>query len=323
MLFLHIEKINMRKVLLALLFSATLIAGCIPSHKKENTLVIFHAGSLSMPMKAIADSFKAENPEVTILLEAAGSVECARKITELNRQADIMASADYRIIDELLIPEHASWSALFAANELSLVYTSKSRYANEIDVDNWFEILQRPDVHYGRSDPNADPCGYRTLLTLKLAEIYYNQPNLTKLVAQKDKRFIRPKEVDLLALLETGAIDYIFLYRSVAVQHGLKYLILPNEINLGSPNHSSFYQIASVTIRGSSPSDSITIIGEPMVYGITIPTNAPNLPLAKRFIRYFLDKEKGLKIIENMGMPILNPILANGEIDEDLKYIVE
>ena len=30
-------------------------------------------------------------------------------------------------------------------------------------------------------------------------------------------------------LLETHTIDYIFLYRSVAQQHDLKYLLLPDE----------------------------------------------------------------------------------------------
>lgn len=322
MLFLHNEIFPMRQFQFALFILALLFSGC-KSSSKQDTLIIFHAGSLSMPMKAISDSFMVDNPGVTIRLEAAGSVECARKITELNRQADIMASADYRIIDELLIPKYASWNVLFAGNEMSLVYTPKSRFANEINDDNWFEILQRPDVHYGRSDPNADPCGYRTLLTLQLAEKYYNQPNIAKQIAQKDNRFIRPKEVDLLALLETGAIDYIFLYRSVAVQHGLKYLILPSEINLGSPVQSDFYQNSSISIRGSSPGDSITIIGEPMVYGITIPLNANNQPLAKRFISYFLDEEKGLRIIEEMGMPIIQPLVINGKIDEDLKHLLD
>lgn len=295
-----------------------LFVSCNSDKNQGSTLTIFHAGSLSMPIKAIADSFMIENPGVEIQLEAAGSVECARKITELKREADVMASADYKIIDNLLIPEHASWNVLFAGNELSLVYTERSRYADQITAQNWYEILLRNDVHIGRSDPNSDPCGYRTILTLKLAELYYNRLNISELILQKDNRFIRPKEVDLIALLETGAIDYIFLYRSVAVQHGLKYLSLPSEINLGNPKYADFYLKSKVTIRGSSPGDSLEIQGEPMVYGITIPKNAPNRELAKEFINYYLHPNKGLKIIESMGMPVISPLLVNGELEDGI-----
>ena len=299
----------MRKAIIIVVAALTM-AACNTTTNDKQTLTIFHAGSLSMPMKAIADSFKAENPGAQFHLEAAGSVECARKITELNRPADIMASADYKIIDQLLIPDHAVFNILFAGNEMALVHSSKSKYANEINEENWYQILQKPEVHFGRSDPNADPCGYRTQLTLQLAELYYNQPKLAKTIENKDNRFIRPKEVDLIALLETGAIDYIFLYRSVAVQHNLPYLSLPSEINLGNPKHEAFYKKASVAIRGSAPGDSLAIAGEPMVYGITIPKNAPNKELAKKFLDFYTHKDKGLKIIESMGMPLVWPLVS-------------
>jgi molybdate/tungstate transport system substrate-binding protein len=307
-------KKNLLISLIALSFS---FFSCNSIDKRQNTLTIFHAGSLSMPMKAIADSFKLKNPGVTIRLEAAGSVECARKITELNRQCDIMASADYKIIDDLLIPDYADWNVLFSGNEMAIVHNKKSRYANEINKDNWCDILLKPEVNYGRSDPNADPCGYRTLLALQLAERFYSKPNLFNEIAQKDNRFVRPKEVDLIALLETGTVDYIFLYRSVAVQHELEYLILPNEINLGSQLFSDEYSHVQIKIRGSAMGDTLLISGEPMIYGLTIPKNAPNRRLAEEFTRFFLHPEKGLKVIEQMGMPPLNPLIIKNEKSMD------
>ncbi|MCL1973294.1 MAG: tungstate ABC transporter substrate-binding protein WtpA, partial [Bacteroidetes bacterium] len=39
------------------------------------------------------------HPKVRVLSEGAGSLDCARKITELHRPCDIMASADYAVID--------------------------------------------------------------------------------------------------------------------------------------------------------------------------------------------------------------------------------
>lgn len=300
----------MRYLIVTIAILTFALFGCQSTgNKPNNTITIFHAGSLSKPLKAIADSFMYENPGTKVLLEAAGSVECARKITELGRECDLMLSADYKVIDKLLIPKHADWNILFAGNEMTLVYTPKSKYADEINSMNWHEILLKPDVFYGRSDPDSDPCGYRTILSLQLAEKFYNSPNLTKHFTEKDRRFIRPKEVDLLALLETGAIDYVFLYRSVAIQHGLSYLRLPDEVNLGVAHLEQEYSAASLKIRGSSPGDTIVMVGEPMVYGFTIPRNAPNLTLAERFAEFFLSHQKGLKLVEQSGMPLVSPLV--------------
>ena len=47
----------------------------------DKSITVFHAGSLSVPMKLIAQAYEKENPRVKVLLVSAGSVECARKIT--------------------------------------------------------------------------------------------------------------------------------------------------------------------------------------------------------------------------------------------------
>ena len=59
---------------------------------KQKELIIFHAGSLSVPMKQIATEFEKRNPDVRVLLESAGSLVCARKVTELKKPCDIIAS---------------------------------------------------------------------------------------------------------------------------------------------------------------------------------------------------------------------------------------
>jgi len=281
------------------------------NHENSKTvsgdLTIFHAGSLSVPFHEIADSFETLYPQVNVKLEAAGSVDCARKITDLKRNADIMASADYKVINELLIPEYTEWLIKFAANEMAIVYGKNSKYASKIDVHNWPEILLKEDVYYGRSDPDSDPCGYRSVLTAKLAEDYYNKENFAKEILSKNKNFIRPKETDLLSLLETNTLDYIFLYRSVAEQHGLEYLLLPDSINLGNPELSAHYAKVDVKIAGKKPGENINIKGEPMIYGVTMLKNAPNPEVAKEFLHFLLSEDHGLKIIENNGQPSLVP----------------
>ena len=68
-----------------------------------------------------------------------------------------------------MIGEYADWALEFTSNEICIAYSSESAFADQIDAENWYKILSDPSVRYGRSDPNADPCGYRTILSLKLA----------------------------------------------------------------------------------------------------------------------------------------------------------
>lgn len=273
----------------------------------SNQLTIFHAGSLTVPFEKIIAEFKKENPRVEVLKEIAGSRECARKIAELKKPCDVFASSDYIVIDQLLIPEFADWNLKFATNEMTIVYTEKSRRAKEINQKNWYEVLLDKNISFGRADPNADPCGYRTILTLKLAEIYYNKKNLAEKLINKNQEYIRPKEVDLLALLEVGELDYIFLYRSVAEQHGLKILILPDKINLKKAELENYYKQVSVELSGKIPGEKISQVGSSMFYGVTIPKNSPNPDLAKKFINYLMNSKKGLKVIREMGQPTIVP----------------
>lgn len=291
------------------------------SDAPKEKLIIFHAGSLTVPFKQMAEEFNKEYPNIEIVMEGAGSRKCARKITDLDKECDIMASADYTVIDKLLLPDFASWNIKFASNEMTIVFHEGSKYADEINAENWYEILMKDDVAFGRSDPNADPCGYRAVLTSKLAELYYAQEGLADELLAKDQNYIRPKETDLLGLLESNAIDYIFLYRSVAEQHGLKYVLLPDSINLKKPELAEFYQQATVEITGKKPGEFITKQGEPMVYGVTVIDNAPNKDAAMKFVDFLLRDDKGLRIMRENGQPdvVPSPSDSYGNIPESLQ----
>jgi len=295
---------NARAIVVLGLVSGLL--GCSPAPEDgartlSGDLIIFHAGSLSVPFKQIGEAFSKEHPGVRIMREVAGSRTCARKISDLGKRCDVMASADYTVIDTLLIPEHADWNIRFATNEMSIVFHDSSRRSGKITRGNWHKVLLDEDVAFGRSDPNSDPCGYRAVLAIKLAEKHYGTEGLAQKLLNKDLKYIRPKEVDLLALLEAGEIDYIFLYRSVAVQHGLKYILLPDEVNLKSPARVELYRTVSVEVTGKKPGTTITKSGAPIVYGITIPRNAPNREAALAFVRFLLQKDKGMAIMERSG----------------------
>jgi molybdate/tungstate transport system substrate-binding protein len=305
-----------KKITELLLFVLLVTVGCNGPEKpaETNELIIFHAGSLTKPFHEIAEAFESENPGTNVLLEAAGSRECARKISELHKPCDIIATSDYAVIETLLIPEFTEWQLAFARNEMCLVYNPHSGLSDKIDAENWYELLLNDSIYYGRADPESDPCGYRTILMFDLAEKYYGSEGLAGRLKQKNLEFIRPKEVDLLALLESNAIDYVFIYSSVAIQHNLKYIELPDEINLSNPAFSDLYATASIELSGKKKDEKIIQKGEPMIYGISIIKNAPNPELAQKFIKFLYDSDKGVKILEQNGQQSI--------VDSNSKYKV-
>lgn len=296
----------MRKLLLITAIVAIFFSACKNNQGKAKEIIIFHAGSLSVPFKQIANEYQKKNPGVKILLEPAGSIVCARKITELKKPCDIIASADYFVINELLMPEYATWSIRFATNEIVIAFQEKSKYSSEINDTNWMDILLREDVIYSRSDPDSDPCGYRSVLAFMLAEKYYNRPGLTDKMVSKNKEFIRPKEVDLVALIEANAADYMFQYKSVAIQHNLKYIELPDEINLSDPEKNDIYRTVSLDVAGSSPSSKMKVTGEFINYSTTVPENASHSNEAIDFLEFLLSPE-GMEIFRKSGQDPIIP----------------
>ena len=292
---------------------------------KEN-IVVFHAGSLAVPFSEIEKAFEEKYPQYDVQREVSGSRKAARKISDIGRKADVIASADYKVIDNLLIPKNAKFNVQFATNEMAIAYTEKSKFTDEINAENWTEIVLRNGVKIGHSNPNTDPCGYRSILVTKLAEQYYEKPDFFKDLLgykemykvgdeEKKKVVVRPKETDLLALLQVHALDYLYIYKSVAQQHGLKYITLPKEISLKDGEFDRLYRSVSFNISGKKPGESIRKKGAAMVYGITIPQNdrSPvNAKGAVAFVNFVLSKE-GSEIIEKNGQGVLSPAVITGD----------
>jgi len=292
----------------------------------KEDIIVFHAGSLSVPFTQLEKVFEEKYPNYDVKREPTGSIACARKITDLKRPADVVASADYNVIDDLLIPSHAKFNVQFATNEMVIAYTPHSKYADEINEKNWPAIFLREGVKIGHSNPNLDPCGYRAVLVTKLAEKYYKIDHFyEKLLGygrsykvgeeKKEKVIIRPKETDLLGLLEANGYDYLFIYKSVAQQHGLKYVSLPQEISLKDNKYASLYKTVSFDIDGEQPGMLTTQVGEPMVYGITVVQNdksPANKEGAVKFFNFILSKE-GQNIMYQNGQGVINPRIITGD----------
>jgi molybdate/tungstate transport system substrate-binding protein len=202
------------------------------------------------------------------------------------------------------MPQQTTWYSRFARNRIVLAYSDKSLHADSIGGRNWYEILQLPDVQTGRSDPDQDPAGYRAILVMRLAELHYGVPGLSaRLLAAAPDRNMRPNEADLIALLQSGELDYAWEYESLARGAERPYVALPHAIDLGSAGDSAFYARASVRVRGATSGDTLLIRGEPIIYGLSIPIGAPHQRLAAQFVEFmFSEKGRAAMMAENLDL---------------------
>ena len=285
-------------------------------------LTLFGAGTLAGPFKEVASAFEARNPDVAVRPEFGGSVMMARHITDLHQQADVLAVADYTVIPKYLMApgqtNYANWYVGFAQNAITFVYTPNSLYAKDVNVDNWLDYLTRPNVQIGRSNPDTDPSGYQTLQMLALAERHYNRPGAAaKVLANAPPANMRDTETDLVAALESGQLDYLAIYRSDALQHHLQFLDLPAAINLGDPASSADYAEAVAHTKNGD------LKGKPIIYAVTIPTNAEHPAPAARFVAFLLGPE-GRAIMAKDGFGTMQKPHAAGldQMPEALRDMV-
>ena len=126
-------------------------------------------------------------------------------------------------------------------------------------------------------------------MVFQLAERLYGDTGLAARLEQASPpRNMRPKEIELVALLESGDLDYAWFYESMARASGVRHLQLPAAIDLGSAEHRETYANAAVRVIGTSAADTVTMLGAPIRYAFSIPLKAPHAALAERFAEFLL-----------------------------------
>jgi len=300
---------------------------------------VFPAPALTGPFEEVKAAFEADHPGVTVLFEPGGSVDCIKKITEDGKPADVLASADYALIPKMMVPEHADWYLTFAKNRMVLTYTNESKYASEITAGNWYEILNRDGVRWGFSDP----CGYRTPMVIQLAEGYYKNDTIFETLVENHSNitvteenstsaihaadpgsndttlFIRPKADDLVRMVQAGDLDYAWEYRSVAVQNGLLFIELPEEIDLSSVDFAENY--ATVQTEAKKGDGTTFYVGSPIVYGVTVPKIAQHPDLGVEFVKMLIGAT-GQEILVADGQPPIVPAGDYGSVPAGLEPLV-
>ena len=279
----HMRPLGTACLVATLVFARPGEAAAVP---RADTVVVFTAASLAVPIRAALDSF-ARRTGAVVQQENGASIELARRITELGRVPDVIALADQEVFPQLLVPRAASWYVRFARNRMVVAYTDRSVGARQLTSANWYQVLSRPDARVGRSDPRLAPVGYRALLLYRLAEGYYRLPGLaSRLEARTPPALIRSNASELVALLQARELDYIVDYESLARANRLRFVTLPPEIDLSDPARGIVY--ARATVRVARRTDTTTYAGAPLTYAASVPRAAPHPEIGQRFLSYLL-----------------------------------
>ena len=191
------------------------------------------------------------------------------------------------------MPAHLDWYVRFGTNRIVVAYTDASAHADSVAEENWYRILTRDDVTVGRADATLAPAGRHALALLQRAEGIYGLPHLSERILERSSlRYVRPNAAELALLLETGEVDYILEYESVARQYGFKFLALPTELSL------------------------------PILYGVSVPRQATQAAAAVRFVASMLSDE-GKEILRAAHVNVLRvPVALGTNIPTEITEVV-
>jgi molybdate/tungstate transport system substrate-binding protein len=215
------------------------VAGCAGATGRSGPVSLLAAGSLN---NALEHGLRpAVGPDLRV--EARGSAAVARLVADGAKDPDVVSVADVSLFDAPLSPD---WYAEFATNSLVVAYdpdTEGGRRVRDAGPDGWFRPLADEDVSFGRTDPDLDPLGYRTLFALELASVHFDAgTDLRETVPERDQIY---PETRLMGQFETGSLDAAVVYRNMAVERDLPFVELPPQVNLGDPAFGDVYAEAS------------------------------------------------------------------------------
>jgi len=235
--------------------SSTAVGGCLGIGTGRSPVEVLAAGSLQ---SALDGGLRAAVDD-PIAVEARGSAAAARLVADGKRDPDVLALADPSLFARLL---DAEWDAAFATNALCVATADTPGGRAVAAADRWYDPVLDGTAALGRSDPDLDPLGYRTLFALALTADAHDRPGLREAALSPDQVY---PETALLSQFETGAIDAAVVYESMAVDRGYEFVDLPPAVDLSDPERADAYATATYRLP-----DGVVVVGDVVEYAATL-----------------------------------------------------
>jgi len=256
---------------------------------------------------------------------SAGSTALAAQIRAGSPVSVFISVSKSALEPSLLGNRSAGWGVAFVNDQMSIGYSSASGqpvgfqtvlndYQKAVATNatsawnSFFVDLTAGSVKVGISNPNTDPAGYRGWMVLEAAgqALDGDKSYFVNRLIDARANVTGANAAALVAPLQEGQIQFLLLYKSAALSHGLNAMLLPRHINLGDFTLGSYYsQFTYTTSTGVQK-------GGPILLFVTVPNNATETTQALNFVVYLVQHSSTLS---SYGLVVLSPALLYNSTD--------
>jgi len=270
-------------------------------------LISYSADAYTAEVTSLLNGFATSTGAQVAPLKSGGSFADANQIAA-GAPDDVFVSVSLSATSSQYLKNLTSnWAVGFASDQMVLAYSSTAQVSATTNIINlantaatsnatsdwnaFYAALTSGGVKLGISNPVSDPAGLRGWVVLEAAGYLYSGGNQQAYVApllQNNANVTGTNAAALVAPLQAGQIQFLFIYKSAAISDGLKFLTLDSHVNLGSPSLGAFYSQFSYTDSAGKSA------GAPIILCVTVPLSAVNVAEALQFVQYVVQNAKSL-----------------------------
>jgi molybdate/tungstate transport system substrate-binding protein len=286
-------------------------------------LILYSADAYVNETQTLENAFSTNSGVSMLAPKSAGSSVLGADIGAGDPVSVFVSVSKTAIQNATLGKYYPGWAVAFATDQMALVYANAnlqnsaamaviSSYKTAVTANTtlaWYDFfsnLTSGTVKVGISDPNQDPAGYRAWMVLQAAGAAYDNNVTTYFpgrMLSSASNVTGASAADLVAPLQAGQIQFLFIYKSVATSDKLNVMTLPPQINLGSPTYSGLYSRLSYTIISNGVPSVET--GGVITLWISVPTDSTNLNSSISFVVYVVKNAPTL--LANYGLTLYSP----------------
>jgi molybdate/tungstate transport system substrate-binding protein len=316
-----------------------------PGTTANNTLSILGAGTLDTLFPQLASELVNQTPGISAPSAAQtyeGSIDITSAITSLAATADVAAVADYRLIPNLLESKFASYEVVWGKTQEGLAWNpaSVTGFAG-INDTNWptklVNTIANGSKPLGVWNASTDPNGYNEIFSMMLEGMLYDGGNISAvydhfytgapgaLAVPIPATAILEHESQAALDLSSDVVSAVITYQSYAVVNHLTFLPFDPIVGLLSNSTTALSDYSGLSTSIISSTGALqTMHPAPVLFSVTVPSNAQNPALGAAFLHLLLSPA-GAAIISEGGAftPIFpgwsdQPTAAPSELQPDL-----
>ena len=310
--------------------SSTISSSTPPStSSSRSALILYSADAYVNESTVLANAFTQSSGIQIAPPKAAGSSALGQQIAQGNPVSIFISVSKAAVQNTTLKNESSGWAISFATDQMGIAYSSATNqssagqkviaaYRTAVasnstrDWYNFYSNLTSGQVKIGISNPNADPAGFRAWLVLEAAgKTYANSSSyfVNKMVTNGGN-ITAASAADLVAPLQTGNIQFLFIYKSDISAEHLGLLQLPSSVNLGAPSYNTFYSQFTYTTTGGVQK------GSAIVLWVTVPKDSTNYVESVQFVIFLIRNYQPL--LKPFGLAYINPPKMYNDTSSDV-----